>query len=207
MLHIMKLAAALVLATLSTFATVPAAMGAPPAPQGLNPAPPEFYDCTTLGALTLCKGARHEVKVSEEQDLVCGTGQDAFFIHDNGAVDQRFTRWYDANGNLTKRVIEERWTETFWSNPLSGKTLPYTQTDKSTTELTVPGDLDSGVETIVGENLYTDPATHKKVFSSVGRMVFGSDGTPEFLAGQLNFIDAFLYGDWSAYDAMCAALA
>ena len=88
-------------------------------------------------------GSVHEEKVSEPQpELVCGTGADAFVIHDTGLIDQSWTRWYDADGNLTKRSVLERWTETFWSNPLSGKTVPYTQTGRITTVLTVPGDFD-----------------------------------------------------------------
>ena len=152
-------------------------------------------------------GSVHEEKVSEPQpELVCGTGADAFVIHDTGMVDQSWTRWYDADGNLTKRSVLERWTETYWSNPLSGKTVPYTQTGRITTELTVPGDFDSAVETSVGSNVYFDPATHKKVLTSAGRVVFGADGLVSE-SGQQPFVDAFEHGDLSVFDAVCAALA
>ena len=131
---------------------------------------------------------------------------DLFLIHDNGFVDQRLTRTYDSDGNLTSRVIHEKWGDTFWSNPLSGKTVPYTQTDKITTVLTVPGDFGSAVETTVGSNIYTDPATHQKVLTSAGRVVFGADGSLESRAGQQPFIDAFVDGDMSVFDPICAAL-
>jgi hypothetical protein len=180
----------------------------PPAPEELNPPPPDFLVCKPLGAGTICTGSQQEVKVAEPQpELVCGSGPDAFVIHDNAVLDQRVTRWYNADGDLTKRVIQERWSPAFWSNPLTGITVPYTQTNEITTVLTVPGDFDSATETTVGENIYTDPVTHKKVLASTGRVVFGADGSLDFRAGQQPFLDAFVDGDMSVFDAVCAALA
>ena len=49
--------------------------------------------------------------------------------------------------------------------------------------------------------------THKKVLKSVGRTVFAPDGSLEFSAGQQPFIQRFVFGDPSAFDALCAALA
>jgi hypothetical protein len=199
---------ALVAGAIGLLASAPGAFAAPPAPQELNPPPPDFLTCKSLGAGTICTGSFQEVKVAEPQpELVCGSGADAFLIHDNAVLNARVTRWYDAGGDLTKRVIQERWRPAFWSNPLSGKTVPYTQTNKITTVLAVPGDFDSATETIVGENIYTDPVTHKKVLRSTGRVVFGADGTLEFRAGQQPFLDAFVDGDMSVFDAVCAALA
>ena len=73
--------------------------------------------------------------------------------------------------------------------------------------LAVPGDFDSATETIVGETIWTDPQTHKKVLRSVGRQVVAADGTIEFRSGQQPFLDAFVDGDMSVFDAVCAALA
>jgi hypothetical protein len=186
----------------------PGAFAAPPAAEELNPVPPDFYSCTAVGAGTICSGARVMVKESELQpELVCGSGADAFNIYDQGVIHQRAMRWYDANGDLTRRVIRERWTSAFWSNPLTGKIVPYTQTGKITDVLAVPGDLDSATETTVGENVYTDPVTHKKILRSTGRTVFGADGTLEFQAGNQWSVDAFIDGDMSVLDAVCAALA
>jgi hypothetical protein len=188
--------------------TAAAQAQAPPAPEELNPPPPDFLVCKPLGAGTICTGSSQEVKVAEPQpELVCGSGPDAFVIHDNAVLHQRVTRWYNADGDLTKRVLHERWSPAFWSNPLTGKTVPYTQTNKITTVLAVPGDFDSATETIVGENIYTDPVTHQKVLASTGRVVFGADGSLDFRAGQQPFLDAFIDGDMSVFDAVCAALA
>ena len=204
-----KLALVLVAGAIGALAMAPgASAAAPPAPGDLNPPPPDFLVCRPLGAGTICTGSVQEVKVSEEQpELVCGSGADAFVIHDNAVLDARVTRWYNADGDLTKRVIQERWSSAFWSNPLTGKTVPYTQTDKITTVLAVPGDFGSATETTVGENIYTDPETHKKVLASTGRAVFGADGSLDVRAGQQPFIDAFVGGDMSVFNAVCAALA
>jgi hypothetical protein len=199
--------ALVVLGAAGTLAMPPSASAAPPAPHNLNPPPPNFLVCKPLGAGTICTGSVHEVKVSESLELVCGSGPEAFVIHDNAVLNASVTRWYNADGNLAKRVIQERWDQAFWSNPLNGKTVPYTQTDKITTDLAVPGDFASATESTVGENIYTDPVTHQKVLSSAGRMVFRADGTLDFRAGQQPFLDALMDGDVSVFDAVCTALA
>jgi hypothetical protein len=199
---------ALVAGAIGVLALAPGALAAEPAPEDLNPPPPEFLTCKPLGTGTICSGTRLIVKEPEEDpDIVCGSGADAFHIYDQGEVHQRARRWYDADGNLTRRVIFERWTPAWWSNPLNGETLPYTQTNKITTVLAAPGDFDSATETVVGELVMTDPETGQKVLRSVGRQVFAADGTLDFRAGQQAFLDAFVDGDMSVFDAVCAALA
>jgi hypothetical protein len=198
---------AAVTAAIGALALAPGALAAPPAPQDLNPPPADFYTCKPLGSGTICSGRFEEIKVAEPQDeLVCGSGANAFVIHDNAHLFARATRWYNADGNLIRRVIHESWKSAYWSNPLSGKIVPYTQTDKITDVLAVPGDFDSATETLVGSNIYTDPVTHQKVLRNTGRNVFGADGL-EFRAGHQPFIDAFVDGDMSVFDDVCAALA
>jgi hypothetical protein len=159
------------------------------------------------GTGTICKGARHLVEEPVDTEIVCGSGAGAFHIYDQGEILQRAIRWYDADGNLTRRVIFERWKPAWWSNPLTGATVPYTQTNKFTVVLAVPGDLDSATTTIVGETIWTDPQTHQKVLRSVGRQVLAADEAVEFRSGQQPFLDAFVDGDMSVFDAVCAALA
>jgi hypothetical protein len=197
---------ALIAGAIAALGLVPAASAAPPSLGDLNPPPPDIYTCKPVGAGTICNATQHESKVAEPQtELVCGSGADAFTVYDNGDIDSRFTRRYNADGNLTSRVEHEVWTNSFWSNPLSGKIVTYTQRGTITDELTVPGDFASTVETIVGENIYTDPVTHKKVARGVGRVVWGPDG---LLAesGQHWDIDVFVFGDTSALNGVCAAL-
>jgi hypothetical protein len=199
---------AVVASAFAALALAPAALAAPPVAEELNPPPPDFLDCKPVGAGTICSGAFQEIKVAEPQpELVCGSGPNAFVIHDNAVLDARVTRWYNGDGDLVRRVLQERWTQTFWSNPLSGKVVPYHQRNKITTELAVPGDFDSATETTVGTIIIADALTHRKVLRSAGRSVFGPDGELVFHAGQQPFLDAFVNGDMSVFDDVCAALA
>jgi hypothetical protein len=183
---------------LGALALAPAALAA-----DLNPPPPDFYSCQPTGTQTICHGHR----TFREDPVVTDVSCPAFPIVDQGDVEQRAVRYYNADGNLVRRVIHETWTNSFWSNPLNGNTIPYTQRGNMTDRLAVPGDLASATETTTGENIYTDPVTHKKVLTTAGRTVFGADGTLEFSAGQQPFIQLFVYGDPSAFDGLCAALA
>jgi hypothetical protein len=197
---------ALVAGAVAALALVPAASQARPSLGDLNPPPPDDYTCKPVGAGTICTVDRTGSKVAELQpELVCGSGESAFNIYDNGDVYSHFTRRYDAGNNLVKRVNHEVWLNAFWSNPLTGNTVPYTQRQNTTDVFTVPGDLDSAVETQTGENIYTNPITHKKVMFGVGRTVFGADGLESY-SGQQWSIDLFFNGDTSALDGVCAAL-
>ena len=199
---------AVVTCAMGALVLAPGALAAPPAPQDLNPPPPDYLTCKALGAGTICSGRFEEIKEAEPQgELVCDTGGGSFLIHDNAHLFARATRWYNADGNLTRRVIHESWKSAFWSNPDSGKIVPYSQTDKITDVLAVPGDFASATETLVGSNIYTDPVTHRKVLRSTGRNVFGADGSLEFRAGHQPFLDFFIDGDLSVFDDVCAALA
>src|SRR3954452_1116626 len=128
---------ALISAAVAGLSLVPPATAAPPALGDLNPPPPDFYTCKPLGARTICTATVQESKVAEPQpELVCGGGASAFTIYDNGDVESRFTRRYNADGNLTSRVEHEVWTNSFWSNPLTGRVVTYTQRGTITDELT-----------------------------------------------------------------------
>jgi hypothetical protein len=197
---------ALIAGAITALALVPGASAAPFDPSELNPPPPDFYTCKPVGARTICRASLQESKAAEPQpELVCGSGASAFTINDNGTEYSEFTRRYNADGDLTSRVEHEVWIDSFWSNPLNGKVVTYTQRGTFFDVLTVPGDFDSVVETVTGENVYTDPVTNKKVLRSVGRVVWGADG---LLAesGKHWDVDMFVFGDATVLDGVCAAL-
>jgi hypothetical protein len=137
--------------------------------------------------------------------IACGTGASAFDIFDQGTGNESSTRWFDQNGNLTK--VETRIDYTFgeWSNPLTGAVVPYTQHNVETFNFAVPGDFSTVTTTQTGENIYTNPSTHKVVFLNAGRFVMAPDGSLVFQAGPDAFAD-FFGGDTSAIDGVCAAL-
>jgi hypothetical protein len=55
------------LAMVGSMALAGGASAAPPAPEDLNPPPPDFLVCKPVGAGTICTGSFQEVKVSEPQ--------------------------------------------------------------------------------------------------------------------------------------------
>ena len=70
----------------------------------------------------------------------------------------------------------------------------------------MPGDFDSATETTVGSNVYTDPATHKKVMKQRRSGGVRARRHLESASGQQPFVDAFVDGDMSVFDPICAAL-
>jgi hypothetical protein len=181
---------------------VPAgALGGQPVTQTLTPAPPSFLTCKTVGSGTICQGSR-TFTVDPHPDFVCGNGD---VIFDQGTVRQVVIRYYDTNGNLTRRVIHEFWSDAQKSNPRTGATAPYTQASNITDVLAVPGDLGSATETVTGQGNITVPGLGA-VLLNAGRIVFGADGTLEFSAGPQFFIDYFVNGNTAALDELCSAL-
>jgi hypothetical protein len=203
MSHLRKLAIAAGVTGALVFA--PGALAGQPVTQPLNPPPPDGYTCKATGGGAICTGSFPEDVY--EPAIECGSGAEAFLTYDNSHLDRQATRWYDRDGNLTRRVFHDQWSDAQWINPLNGRVVRYHQTDTITDELTVPGDLASARETTVGNNIMVDPVTHRKVLQATGRTVIGADGTVEFRSGKQPFLDAFVNGDPSAFDHVCAALA
>jgi len=172
----------------------------PSVTQSLTPAPPPFYICKAVGNGTICQGSRTFV-VDPYEDFVCNDGTT---IYDQGTVQQVATRYYDADGNLTRRVIHELWTEAHKSNPLTGLTAEYSQADTITDVLSAPGDVGSATETVTGQANITVPGVGAVLLNS-GRTVWAPDGTLDFRAGPQDFLDYFL-GNTDVVDKLCAAL-
>jgi len=177
----------------------------PAAAQTLNPPPPPFLTCKTVGNGTICQGSRTFSYGPDDTGIVCGSGANAFDIYDSATNNQDAIRYYDQNGNLTRRVIHETYSFGQFSNPQTGAVVPYTQHDTITGVLAVPGDFNSATETNVGENIFK-PAHGAPVFKYAGRFVVAPDGTIEFQAGQNDFFK-LMAGDTSVLQKLCAALA
>ena len=178
----------------------------PAGAQTLNPPPPSFETCRAGENVTICQGSRTLSYGPVDAGIVCGSGASAFEVFDSGTYDQLGIRYYDQDGNLTRRVIHEDYTFAQFSNPLTGKVVPYTQHDTLTDVLVVPGDLSSFTETITGEVIFK-PAHSAPVLFNAGRGIIAPDGSIEFRAGQHDFIDYFENGDTSVVQKLCAALA
>jgi hypothetical protein len=190
------------IATFVLFAVVsiPPALGGP----ALTPPPPSFETCEPVGGGTICAGDRVESYGPVDTGIVCGSGASAFDIYDAGVDHNRGTRWYDRNGNLTRRMFTDHYTFGEFSNPLNGATVPYTQHNTTVGVLAVPGDLSTETQTSTGENMFTIPHLGA-VFPNAGRTVIAPNGAEEFAAGPHSF-DAYFGGDATAIRTLCSAL-
>jgi hypothetical protein len=191
------------LATLLLASAGPAAAAGQPVTQALTPPPPSFETCKTVGNGFICDGARSESYGPDDIGIACGSSAGAFDIFDQGTHNQHAIRFYNTDGNLTRRVIYDQYFSRL-INPLTGTAVPYTQHTTITDVLAVPGDLASTTETFTGQNNFTVPHMGA-VFLNAGKIVFGADGTLEFSAGPQGFVDYFS-GNTAAFDELCSAL-
>jgi hypothetical protein len=178
-----------------------AALACAPAAFALTPEPLPWYTCRPAGQGTICQGSNTQAYGPVDTEISCG----AFDIYDSGRPTDRATRWYDADGNLTRRLVHTNEADGHFSNPLTGARVSYTQTVSIDDVLGVPGDLSSATETNVGENIYRD-ADSRIVFRSVGRFVTSPTGEIEFRSGIQNFLDVFVDGNAAVLEPLCAAL-
>jgi hypothetical protein len=200
--------AALFAALLAALLVVPASLAGQPVTLTLNPPPPDFETCKSVGGGVICAGSRPQVNDLSDTGIVCGSGADAFDIFDQGAFEQHATRYYDRSGNLTRRLIEDFYSFGQLSNPATGATVNYTQHNVQTDILAVAGDLGSSTLTITGENIFRAASgTGAPLFFATGRQVFNSDESELISSTPHNgFIAAFFQGDTTAFDQVCAAL-
>jgi hypothetical protein len=184
-------------------ALVPSAFGGQPVTQTLTPPPPSFYTCMAVGSGTICHGTISGSGGPQETGLVCGSGASAFEAVDMFSFDENAARYYDRDGNLTRRVLHDQ-SRGQYSNPLTGAVVPYTQRETHSSVLAVPGDLGTQTTTHTGVLIYTIP--HQgQVALEAGRVTEGEDGI-EFRAGPQVFVDYYENGDTSGVQELCRAL-
>jgi hypothetical protein len=176
-----------------------------PAAQALNPPPPPWQTCKAVGSGTICEGTNIESVGPYDTGFVCGSGAAAFDIYDTSTDDYFVRKFFNENGNLVTRYFHDHYTFGENSNPLTGATVPYTQTDTRTDVLAVPGDLSSATETTTWEIEVHSSGGGAPLFRNTGRTIQAPDGTTEFRAGPLGFWD-FFNGDTSVLGPLCAAL-
>ena len=189
--RVATLISGLSLAAILIPATVAAA---PPAAQALNPEPPDIYDCSPVGGGTICRAHTIDPYELVPQGIECGAGATAFEVLDSGVADVRATRWYDRDGNLTRRerVLD---FDSYLSNSRTGARLAYHQHNTDWDVLAVPGDLSTSTWRGHGALTVNVPGDGA-VWKGAGVAVVGPDGTLLHWAGQ----------DKLVLDALCAAL-
>jgi hypothetical protein len=155
-----------------------AAAAAPAAASmSLNPPPPSWYTCKPTGSGTICHGTMSFEHFAEFD----GTCPQGFNILENAHKDETATRYYDRDGNLTRRVLHDIYPV---GNPLNvlynsqtGQSVPYATDVTETDDLAVPGDFDSATSRFTG-NLYTVTLPGGGLLvHDIGTFAFAPDGS------------------------------
>src|SRR5215207_1725372 len=176
-------------------------------PSTLNPPPPPQFNpvCQAVGFGTLCTIEFVETEGPDTTDIICGSGSDSFAVVATDTRTVTGRRYYDENGNLTQRHFREVFVGTL-TNPLTGASLDFVQSDTILHNLAVPGNVSTGTEAITGSTRFSLPGG-SVVLVDAGRTILDAlDGTILFEAGQHHFDDYFAYGDTSALQPICDAL-
>jgi hypothetical protein len=169
------------------------------------PPPPEFNPvCEAVGNGIICELAFSDPSIVDEASgVVCGTAE-LLFSQDRSVVGKRF---YDADGLLLRRHFHEDITGTV-TNPETGATANYSGGFMVLHDLTLPGDVTSGVTRSSGSVRIYVPGGRTILHQDAGHFVFDeATGTVLAQSGQHPFEDYFAHGDLSALDALCDALA
>jgi hypothetical protein len=193
--------------------TTSAGLAGQPVTPTLNPPAPSYYTCMAVGEGTICEGNPPVESygpidtAAEGLPIVCGSGASTFHVFDTATDVVTARRVYDADGNLVRRVLRDDYTFGEFSNPLTGATVPYSQSDIRTDVFAVPGDLGSATETTTWNIHLHVAGAGAPVLMNSGRTVQSPDGTIESQSGRLEFFDIFGGGQTSLLEPLCAALA
>ena len=196
---------ALVVSLIALAAPATVAARTPVDPGTLTPPPPPEFNpvCERLGNGVICTlSFTDPVIVDEPSGVVCGTTE-LLFSETRSVVGKRF---YDTNGLLLRRHFHEDVSGT-WTNPLTGATANFAGGFMNLHDLTIPGDLASGVTRSSGSVRIYLPGAGTVMLGDAGHTVFDeATGTILAQSGQHPFEDFFGRGDLSALDPLCNAL-
>lgn len=170
----------------------------PPIPPAFNPV------CERVGFGILCT-VQFSDPFAGGSGVICGTGAGTYevFQFQNRSVQGK--RYYDQNGNLTRRLFHEIDTGTF-SNPLTHTAVSFSGRGTTLHDLSIPGDVASGTQIFTGQFRVFVPHGGVVIFEA-GRTVYTGDGST-FLSdsGPHPFLDYFEFGDTAAIQPLCEAL-
>jgi len=183
----------------------PAAARTPVDPGTLNPPPPDFFnaECYAGAGGTVCTLHFSDDPIADEPSgIVCG-GTELVFSQERSVIGKRI---YDADGNLVQRHFRE-WMSGTFTNPDTGRSVPWEQHDTIIHNLSVPGDLDSGTIRTTGLITRAWLPGGGSILLDAGT-ILEDVGTGELIhaGGPHPFRDYFANGDAAALDALCDAL-
>jgi hypothetical protein len=135
--------------------------------------------------------------------ILCGSGPSTFEVLDQATRRVVATRWYDVDGDLVKRVRDNRFSDAQLSNP-SGATVGYRQRDLDTEYLAIPGDLSTATMYSDTSLIATAPGWGT-VLVEAGLTVSDADGNVLYQNGRRD-LGSYFTGDTGAMAQLCAAL-
>jgi hypothetical protein len=173
-------------------------------PSTLNPPPPPTFNpvCEKVGGGTICT-VNFKETFAGGSGVICSSGANTYEVFQFQNRTVRGHRYYDRNGNLTRRHFKEVLNGTF-TNPLNHQAVSFSGTDTHLHDLTIPGDITSGTENITGSfRIYL--AQGGTVLLEAGRTI----ETPDALLSEKGphpLVDYFVFGDTAAVQPLCDAL-
>ena len=114
-------------------------------------------------------------------------------------------RYYDQNGNLTRRHFHEVVSGTL-SNPLTHIAVSYTGRGTTLHDLTTPGDATSGTLIFTGSTQVHKPHGGTLLFEAGRTISAAADGSFIRESGQHPVLNYFVFGDIAAIQPLCDAL-
>jgi hypothetical protein len=174
----------------------------------LNPPPPPEFNpvCTAVGDRTICDVTFTDPPaVAEPTGIQCGSGSDAFEVLVSASRSVDGKRYYDQDGNLTRRHFHDLIVG-MYTNPLTGASAPFRQHDTIMHNLAVAGDITTGTEAFTIEIRVTTPRGGTVLIDAGRTEIAESDGAVLFEAGQHPFDAYFVFGQTSALQPLCDAL-
>jgi hypothetical protein len=157
-----------------------------------------------VGNGTICTVQFSDPPFAGGSGVICGTGANTYevFQFQNRSVQGK--RYYDQNGNLTRRHFHEVDTGTL-TNPLTHIAVSFSGRGTTLHDLSIPGDITSGTQILTGSFRVYRPHGGT-VIIEVGRTVNAGDGTFLRESGPHPFQDYFVFGDTAAVQPLCDAL-
>lgn len=181
-----------------------AALAGPPVLPTLNPPVPSYYTCDATGSGAICRGQLVETVNQEPSGIVCGTASNPVELLFSGADAFALTRYYDTNGNLTRRVRHEQFGGTLL-NPVTGLSAKLTASDNLIDTLAVPGNFDTTTLQLTGALFQVVLPGGGMLILDAGRLRL--DAQENLLSGSGNLaLDAYFSGNREAAAKLCSAL-
>jgi hypothetical protein len=179
--------------------------GQPVDPSTLNPPPAARTNpvCEKDGSQTICTLQFTDPPFAGGSGVICGNGANSYEVFQFEIRSVVGKRYYDQNGNLTRRHFREILSGTY-SNPVNHASVSFQGSDTQLHDLIVPGDVSTGTIQVTGSfRIYLPHGG--TVMLEAGKTIetldnFISESGPH----PLN--DYFVFGDTAAVQPLCDAL-